>query len=393
MEKKNPKKGVAILTGNGLSIAFNQDLALSSITREVLGRIEEENGDEATTALKALSSRIVQSGDKLSDADFEVLVGAFGLEYKTLGLLENLSTVLDSDDSDLSKAFGQVSDFVGNVRIQGLSHVLEVIMEYSELSKGKQQELLQLIDLICSSFSGSVTFGNLNYDSLLLTALLKSQWKDQLADIADGRPNAAIDEVSEDLCVPAHRLRKRIKDFPEGRRIWLLHLHGSICYWNFPEENTFWKVERQVLKSEALFKKMRAGQLGSHEPAVVLSSESEKQSEVDSYPFNLAYEGFSDELNKCPAWIIIGYSFRDIPVNEMLKKAFLSQVNKPKVFVSTYGSEPSRQQIEQVLGWGKEDSESKQWLFICDKGAFGFKNSPEWKQFLEQAAQCEQVPF
>lgn len=382
MDKENPKKNVAVLTGNGLSIAFNQDLALSSITREVLRRIEEENGDKATNALKALSSRIVQSGDKLSDADFEVLVGAFGLEYKTLGLLKNLSMVLHREDPVLSQAFGQVLDFVRNVRNQGLSHVLEVIMEYSELSAGKQQELLQLIDLICSSFDGFVKFGNLNYDSLLLTALLKSKWKNELADIADGRLNAAVEEVSQDMPVPARRLRERIEDFPNDRHIWLLHLHGSICYWNSSEDKIFLKVERHDLKSEALFKKMRAGELGSHEPAVVLTSESEKQSEVDSYPFSLAYQGFSAQLNESSAWIIIGYSFRDVPVNEMLKKAFLSQVDKPKVFVSTYGSEPSRQQIEQVLGWGKEDPDSKEWLFICDKGAFGIKNSPEWKQFL-----------
>ena len=392
---ENTINNVSVLTGNGLSIAFNQDLTLSNITSEVIHRIERESGDEATDAMKLISARILQKGESITDADFEELIGAFGLEYKTLELLKKLHVSLDggdcssatphnsdydTSDSDLLDSFEKVLKFVKNIRNQGLSHVLQVIMEFSELSAGRQHELLHLIDLICHTFNGEVTFGNLNYDSLLLTALLKSSWNDDLADIADGRYLDSV-EFSHGLRVPARYLRDSIEDFPD-KRIWLLHLHGSICYWSNLEDKRYWKVDRQNLKSRNLFERMRAGSLGSHEPLVVLSSDSEKTCEVDKYPFSLAYEGFSNSLSHNSAWVIIGYSFRDIPVNEMLKKAFLSQSEKPKVFVSTVGPEPSRQRIEQVLGWGKEDGDSGSWLFICDKGAFGMEKSFEWKQFL-----------
>jgi len=66
------ERNVAVLVGNGLSIAFNPELNLQRITEEVLQRIEKSEGGDVVVAMKEIAERALPYGATSAD-DFEVL--------------------------------------------------------------------------------------------------------------------------------------------------------------------------------------------------------------------------------------------------------------------------------------------------------------------------------
>ena len=191
------ERGIATLVGNGLSIAFNPELNLQSITEEVLRRIEASDGGDVVVAMKEIAERALPDG-ATSAEDFEVLVGAFGAESRTLDVLDTLAGLTKPSDKKLRKAIRRVSKFAEQVRDTGVSHVLEVIAERSHAYVDEAQSLYDLVTAITESFDGKVVIGNLNYDTLLLAALLMVCQSD-LADMGHGyrRVKVLVDDRVE----------------------------------------------------------------------------------------------------------------------------------------------------------------------------------------------------
>ncbi|MFP3821949.1 hypothetical protein SB658_24945, partial [Bacillus sp. SIMBA_008] len=83
------------------------------------------------------------------------------------------------------------------------------------------------------------------------------------------------------------------------------------------------------------------------------------------------------------SWLIVGYSFRDEPVNSKLRAEFSERAKeeKPRVLVVTYGEEPTLQEIESAFGWGKEDGSSANWLTVNRDGANGVEKTDDWSHF------------
>lgn len=374
------KRNVSVLVGNGLSIAFNPGLNLRTITQAMVERIqaESDDGSDVVAAMKEIANRALPSGAK-SDEDFETLVGAFGAETRTLGYLQELAGLVSPQDVDLVAAIQKVSKFAEEVRDTGLSHVLEVIYERSHGYLEDARDLHSLVEAITASFRGKVVFGNLNYDTLLLSALLYV-CKPDLADMGDGRDSARVTIKSSGVKVPG--LRKQESDFPSWLRVQLLHLHGSVTFWSNHKRTVFAKLDRDYLESHDQFKKMRLAGTPLR-PMVVLANQRDKAAHVVEYPFSLAYEMFSSGLQKSDHWIVVGYSFRDEPVNTLLRAEFSERETKPTVLVVTYGRQLSRHEIERAFGWGREDGPSKSWLTINRDGANGVQETQDWADFVE----------
>ncbi|MCG2622687.1 SIR2 family protein [Arthrobacter sp. I2-34] len=182
----------------------------------------------------------------------------------------------------------------------------------------------------------------------------------------------------DELSVPA--LRRRPEDFPDSR-IRLLHLHGSLTYWSDRERTVFAKLDTAFLQTYDQWQAVR-DQETNVRPVVVLANQRDKAAHVTEFPFSLAYEMFGRGLKDAQHWLVVGYSFRDECVNEMLRAEFSERVVKPKVLVVTYGDQPSRHDVERALGWAAEDSSSKHWLTINRYGADEMTNSLDWKSFI-----------
>lgn len=370
---------VAVLVGNGLSIAFNPDLNLQTITEEVVRRIEQADGGDVIAAMKELANRALPRG-VTSESDFEQLVGAFGSETRSLGNLETLASLTSPQDVELLEAIRKTASFADQVRDNGISHVLQVICERSRAYADDADNLHQLIRSVIEAFDGKVVIGNLNYDTLLLAALLWVCDSRDIADLGHGYKKVSV-VINDDTTARVPALRETKSDFPSNRRIRLLHLHGSLTYWQAREHNIFAKISKEMLDDGSQWQAVR-DRTTNVRPAVVLASPRDKSDHVNEYPFNLAYEVFAEGLGQSNHWIVIGYSFRDDPVNAKLRAEFLGRYEKPAVLVVTYGDSPTRVEVERAFGWGADDPDSTAWLTINRDGANGVQDTSEWGDFV-----------
>jgi hypothetical protein len=371
-------RNVAVLAGNGLSIAFNSELNLQSVTEEVLRRIEEAEGGDVVVAMKELAERALPDG-VTSTEDFEVLVGAFGAESRTLDVLDTLAALTQPADKTLRDAIRRVSEFAENVRDTGVSHVLEVIAERSHAYVDEAQSLHDLIQAITNSFDGRVIVGNLNYDTLLLAALL-TVCQSELADMGHGYRSVRI-LVENGVERPVPALRSSSDEFPQSKRVQLLHIHGSLTFWATRDRRIHAKLPKEMLNDGEQWRAVRE-RTTNVRPVVVLASRRDKTEHVAAFPFNLAYEMFSKGLVQASRWLIVGYSFRDDPVNAALRAEFIDRELKPRVLVVTYGDELGRRDVERAFGWGVEDGSSESWLTINRNGASGVETTHHWRLFV-----------
>lgn len=368
---------LAMLVGNGLSIAFNAGLNLQTITEEVMRRIENADGGDVIAAMKELAERALPEG-VTSGSDFEQLVGAFGAESRAMSSLETLATLTSPADTDLLDAIRRVASFAEDVRDNGISHVLQVIAERSTAYVDDASDLHQLVLAMKRDFDDRIVIGNLNYDTLLLAALLYVA-QHELADMGHGWKKVTVlvnDEEQQQ--VPA--LRQRASDFPSEARIRLLHLHGSLTFWGSRESEIYAKLPKGMLEDGTQWQAVR-DKTTNVRPVVVLANRRDKAEHVNDFPFNLAYEMFGDGLEQADHWLVIGYSFKDDPVNAALSRKFLEKNPKPKVLVVTHGDLPTQVEVERAFGWGAEDGSSAGWLSINREGANGVQDTADWATF------------
>lgn len=377
----NETQGVAVLVGNGLSIAFNPMLNLRAITAEMMERIStaSQEGGDVVVAMKEIAERALPNG-VTSEEDFEVLVGAFGAESRTMSDLERLAELTEPLDEELKQAIQRVAKFAEQIRDNGLSHVLEVIFERSHAYEQDAKDLQALVEAIVEGFPGDVVFSNLNYDTLLLSALL-AICKPDLADMASGYAKVTVHMNGGSLKVP--QLRKYRSDFPSNKRVTLLQLHGSVTFWSNAARTIFAKLDREQLGTLNQWEAIRSNGTNIR-PVVVLANQRDKAAHVKEFPFSLAYDMFERALDLAKHWLIVGYSFRDEPVNAKLRQAFAELDPKPRVLVVTHKDLPSRREVARALGWNSEDGDSRTWLTINRDGANGIQDSKDWAAFIAE---------
>lgn len=381
-----PALNAAVLVGNGLSIAFNLELNLASITQEMILRMANatEDGDKVVHAMKEIARRALSDGE-VTDEDFEKLVGAFDSQALTLDELRKLADLVASEDTELRKSIHDVAAFSQKIRDMGISYVLEVIMERSRGDWTLHDEMHQLVSAIIDKFRGVVHIGNLNYDTLLLSALKAVDAP--VSDMGHGYSQFQIrvkdEENPDDEGTPYTVTRLRtVANFPVGSkyRVRLLHLHGSLTYWRSTESDLHFKAPVDLLRNHAMWAGLREGD-PKWRPAVVLANQRDKAHHVGRYPFKLAYDTFHDGLRDSEHWLVIGYSFRDACVNDILRNEFIRRKVKPRVLVSTFGDFPALGEVERAFGWGAEDEDSSAWLTINRDGAKGLEETWDWAVF------------
>jgi len=372
-------RNLAVLTGNGLSIAYNKKLELTSITSEAIDRIENLSKEEGsvTNALKAIVEHAFTGPDS---NDFEKLVGAFNYEEKSLMHLEELAKALPTD-GDLHESIRKTARFARAVSTLGTRHTLEIILEHSKGSvEGmKKSGLYQWTKAVLDKFSGQVRFGNLNYDTLLLATLLQMprKHKDELSTLRNWGPSAL--ESPDGRRIPT--LYRKPQDFPQDRRIQLLSMHGSLTYWYSPHHNDYVSLPVEDIRTHGFLKYDFSREI--HEdsvkpyPAVVLTSQADKGGHVQRFPFSLAYEQFEAALRDSKHWLIVGYSFRDTCVNELLHKVYCEKDSGdlPRILISTWGEELTEESVRKVFVGTSQD------VTIERSGVKNLIETLEWERF------------
>lgn len=365
---------VAALTGNGLSIAYNDSLRLDRINAEIQGRITQVIDPGGNTAARTLvaAAQGIHSGDPASD--FEALIGALEQYAQSLRTLKPLVGMAGKHDQTMSHALERSSEFMELLRDTGLSHVLEVIAEASTVNHSKFGELQGFIDALLA-IGGPLTLGNLNYDSLVMAALATNHGA-VFCDMADPREADYFEVVRGGYLIPGRGLRTTA-NFP-ARRARLVHLHGSLTWLRRRSDDRVYRFNISDLRDIEYWKHLREGNT-DWDPQVVLTNQEFKSNAVLAEPYNLAYSTYESALGSSDLWLIAGYSFRDACVNEVLEKQFQARVlagTTPTVLVSTYGNDLTDFDIAGHLGvppW-----EDLSWLTVHRDGVAKLVTSLEW---------------
>lgn len=399
MPEQFEKDNIAILTGNGFSVAYTRKLLLKNITNDIHDRFKAESDQVAVDALTRLSTA-VDLGKKTSSRDFEALVGALEDLEQYLELLNPLRSIDTNQSSqDLGGALDAVQSFVRRLYSIGVSHVLESIYTNSTTTKQELEPFVELIQEIFKRFHGTVAFGNLNYDTILLSALLKakgnSKYREdldyfQVSDFAHPgwtdyeMANGVVDDEIKEKFLPLRSSEEDFEKSLERYRGQLLHLHGSIQFWKHNDQKILAKTRRKDdTLTDDWWRKLR-DQTGEWSPLVVLANSRNKDSHVSEEPFRLAYDTFRKRLETAHHWMLIGYSFRDSAINNMLSNAFLKHKTEydapPRILISTRGDDISKVRFLELLGYDNPDSDLS-WLSIHRDGVRELRASKEWKQF------------
>lgn len=379
---------LTVIAGNGLSIAFSNELTLSAITNRVVAALEglAPEVSPAMAAIREIAARIEGSPDDIED-DFEKLVGSLEIQAGLLHSLEELIDLAPEGRDELISALKLSADFAHRLYDLGTGVVLQDILDHSPHRIAETEHLHPFFEAIVEDFSGTITFANLNYDGLAMAAL--QHINAPVCDMARGYSEVEVsvtnkndDGTTVELGkYVAYPLRKSL-NFPEGDdyRLRLIHLHGSISFWEDRETGRRVKIPIELLRDhEVLFN--RTVERRNFNPTVILANSSEKPRRTMEMPFSLGYEALSLGLAESEHWLIVGYSFRDSSVNDRLREAFMQSDPKPRVLVSTHGDTLSRKDIEIALGWGVEDLDSRDWLIIDRGGVAGLDERRSWNSF------------
>lgn len=367
-DTENSKQNLAVLVGNGLSVAHNRNLELRKITEIVLESMRTVDGDNVLTTVRKIAERTMPDGVN-SDDDFEALIDSFGSLDRTLQLLEELAEYKGENNNELVHAMRVVRDFSVQVKDSGVSYVLEAISKESTVQNSIDGGVKVFIEEILNSTSGKIVFGNLNYDTVLLAGLMGA-CKDELTDLGQGYGSVAMEIGSRSELSPLRKTR----NFPADKRVKLVHLHGSLTYWRSGDGKRYAKLKKDSLRKGNPWKRIRSQEI-TDRPVVVLANRNDKSAHVEEYPFRLAYDEFSEALNGSKVWLIVGYSFRDDPVNSLLACALRNSDSPPSIIVVTKGDDPSIKKRLSSLQIFEGSPSLIPEIHISREGAFEFAGS------------------
>lgn len=334
----NLQDHIAVLTGNGTSIYFNRDLALRALTAE----IKHQLGPQQSARLLAMSADF---GTADAD-DFEALLGPLDTwDAKIAGLaeLDGFAQHIDGERS-FRIALETIRDRLSAVRRHGVSHALEVIDNRSYATWNERAPLERFFrDLKAACGRGRVRVGNLNYDCLNLAAM-NSVFGRGMCDMAQGTRTKQV-IVPGEPAVEAFPIRTTPNLIADRHQ--LVHLHGSTGWLRDPK-GVVWKVCIDDVRRTDFWAAYRDKRT-EWSPVVVLTNQARKSTVVERDPFHLGYQVFGEALRTSGRWLLVGYSFRDEAVNDLLAKAYRQHATPPGLLVITKGDFLTRKTVRQAL--------------------------------------------
>ena len=385
-----PPRTLAVLVGNGLSTAFNPDLTIPRINTEIVNRLNFPGTGGTTQArvMQQVAQNLGQgSGDPYSD--FEALLGPFDQQSDSLKMLRQLADLAGPHSLLVGNALTLSAQFIDELRRYGVGHALDIIATRSRAEQhliGKVHAFIT--NVVMSANGGRITFGNLNYDSLIMAALCELYGPD-LCDMTDGRFATEMHEVVPGIgySIPGKPLRV-VGDYP-NRTITLLHLHGSLTWLRMPGTTGpqgIYRFDLGPLRTVDYWTAWREGRT-SWSPEVVLTNQTTKDTLVKDYPFSLAYDSFYNRLLTADRWLVVGYSFRDGCVNELMARAWAHRKAAPPVMVVTKGKGPTDDEVLTALGFDADvDPLPSHWLHTWRGGLESAPASGAWATWTAQTA-------
>jgi hypothetical protein len=384
MTRDNNNDELAVLMGNGVSIAANQDLFIPNLTKEIRERFEQV--DSKQEAPDRVLARLARRGKETGDPykDFEAMIGPLDQQSDNLHDLRELAELVGKESKAVRNAIQTIDTFVMGLRRLGVGHALDIIAAKSVAHFDQRLVVEEFLSSAVASASGKITVGNLNYDSLGMAGLLNVAGA-EMCDMVFGYKPREFDILGDGTSIVGARMRTAIGDFPLDRRIRLVHPHGSLTWLRNPDTGRVYRFDIGDLRMLEYWAAWRDGKT-EWEPQVVLTNQSAKSDVVARAPFKLAYDVLHDRLVKADRWLIAGYSFRDECVNDLLASAWDSRKDVPEVMVVTYGDGLTEEDVIDGVGYNAfTDPLPNVFLHICRCGVALAPACSTWADWSDDA--------
>jgi hypothetical protein len=378
------KSDIAALVGNGLSMTFNPDLNIRSLTEAVSARFRQQRPGRpaADRVLARLAARQHATGDPYRD--FEAMIGPLDQQRENLRDLRELAELVGEESRPVATALRTIDSFVSATRRLGVGQVLDTIQERSYADANRTAPVHTFISgLVGATRGGQLTVGNLNYDSLVLAGLCELLPTRAFCDMTFGYVTQKFSVVGEHPPITGRALRGKPEDFLP-RPVTLLHLHGSLAWLRDPDTGQVWRFGMSDLREVDYWRNWRDG-VTDWSPEVVLTNQDSKSAVVTNPPFNLAYQVFESRLRTADTWVLAGYSFRDECVNDLLAKVWRQRWLEPKVMVVTKGQSLTDDAVLDAVGYQPllhGDPDPATWLHVCRHGLEQAPECSTWKRCM-----------
>jgi hypothetical protein len=154
-----------------------------------------------------------------------------------------------------------------------------------------------------------------------------------------------------------------------------------VTFWKISE--SLRKVEIETARNSSVWQRYRDGDLDAR-PLVVLANQHDKGDHVKRYPFKLAYDVAKTDFRSAENWLIVGYSFRDICVNDLLQRSWDARFQKPKILIVRKGDNPTNSDVESAFDW-ESGTMSEHNVTIERDGVVALGETAAWAWFAEEA--------
>ncbi|MGH3274029.1 MAG: SIR2 family protein [Streptosporangiaceae bacterium] len=288
--------------GNGLSIGFDSRLTTTAITERVTASL----GSTDIGVLRELT-QLGSPEDpdsiplEVDRGGFEQIAGPVDRLAEALGAVQRLFAGSSTIPllADLRKAADGLRQHY--VRIVGtVLREIDACCVVAAADAQRQASWQAMNEFAAELVKLRATMFTLNYDSLLMSALLE-QGQYVYDGFRFGTLNVPLDRWSEPTT--------------------LYQMHGSVA-WRWGADGLVHKSGLQAVRAEKLLDAWAAGDTEHGVPAVILTDL--KTHYTEQYPFSTFYDELHHALLNESRVVVGGYSFGDRPLNRALAR-FLSR--------------------------------------------------------------------
>lgn len=312
MEKNTP----LFLFGNGLSIALSWEFSLKTITEKFISDLD---GDE-----KEFFEEICGGDENINFDDFEA----------------NFSLIEDAYNS-LKKYRRFIDSKAGKVFLEKFELLNPELIKHEEIIKSLYDKyIFQILGIIhgnvtkvdiAMKLNGFTQFlkeqlsnckkgyvFTLNYDLLAETILLEEIGSDKMTDFCSATHKYSGTDIDKFDFDPALNDYKYGEDYTDAN-IELHHLHGSLSLFYDSARNKCIKFKSEDIFIHDVYKSI-SEKNWSLTPAIITGGG--KSLKMNEYPFEFYFRNLKDlsTYAKYDKLFIVGYSFRDEHVNELINR-------------------------------------------------------------------------
>ncbi|OMD26759.1 SIR2 family protein [Paenibacillus odorifer] len=306
---------IALLTGNGLSVALSSEFSLPNITNKFFERLEIEH--------RAFIEHHMP--DKYNSCDFEECIANIEKFYDALHVHQTFynssslgEKLLTSNNLNLSELLKHENSIRESIHTY-MALILDII-NWNVKKHMIDSKLKNFVNWLTSIIKeeNEVELFTLNYDLLLETILLDSLGPNKFIEYYHqaGPWFAVSKEVPRYYFNPEKVKQQRLKNNCNTK---LYHLHGSLSSFKDLKNNKTFRIKNEVIKNHNVYKRISELMIV---PSIITGGQ--KSDKIQEVPFNFYYEQFvnvmSDLEQLCEELIIVGYSFRDEHINNAISK-------------------------------------------------------------------------